>query len=188
MNAFLAGALGALTVIVVLFLATALVHAAHRRRRARFHPRRALAFLFRGLGVREEQRERLAPEADALAEELARLRVDARALRVEIASLLAAPTFDPAALRGALDRPFTRLARCAPASRRRSRACTRRSSPRSASRSPSGSGAGPRRTAELALAPDRRRERRRRAVEPTRHLRLERVEVVAGARIRRRRR
>ncbi len=108
MNAFLAGALGALTVIVVLFLATALVHAAHRRRRARFHPRRALAFLFRGLGVREEQRERLAPEADALAEELARLRVDARALRVEIASLLAAPTFDPAALRGALDRPFTR--------------------------------------------------------------------------------
>ena len=108
MNAFFAGALGALTVIVVLFLATALVHAAHRRRRARFHPRRAPAFLFRGLGAREEQREALAPEADALAEELARLRVDARGLRVEIASLLAAPTFDPAALRGALDRPFTR--------------------------------------------------------------------------------
>jgi uncharacterized membrane protein len=108
MNAFLAGALGALTVIVVLFLATTLVHAAHRRRRARFRPRRALAFLFRGLGVRDEQRAALAPEADALAEELARLRVDARALRAEIASLLAAPSFDPAALRGALDRPFAR--------------------------------------------------------------------------------
>jgi hypothetical protein len=126
MNAFLAGALGALTVIVVLFLATALVHAAHRRRRARFHPRRALAFLPR-IGVREEQREALAPEADALAEELARLRVDARPAGGD-RPLLAAPTFDPAALRGALTARSPTLASCAPASRRRSRACTRRSS------------------------------------------------------------
>lgn len=108
MNTFLAGALGALTALVVLFLSTALVHVAHRRRRARFHPRRALAFLFHRLGVREEQRAALTPEADALAEELARLRMDASALRAELATLLTAPAFDPAALRAALDRPFAR--------------------------------------------------------------------------------
>jgi hypothetical protein len=98
MTAFLSGAAGALA---VLLLAGLVRRAAWRRwrRGGRFGARRVL----RRLGARPEQERAVLAETDALAEALGALRGDARALREDLAELLAAPAVDPDRVAAALD-------------------------------------------------------------------------------------
>ncbi len=102
MNPFLSGALGALTVLV----AAALARRAASRHFARGGrgPRR----LLRRIGATSEQERAVLAETDALAEAFSALRHDARALRADLADLLAAPALDPARVSATLD---ARLAR-----------------------------------------------------------------------------
>jgi hypothetical protein len=100
MNAFLSGALGAATVLVVGALAR---RAAWRRfaRRGRFGfgPRR----LLRRIGATPDQERAVLAETDQLAELFRTIRGDAGALRGELADLLAAPALDPSRVAAALD-------------------------------------------------------------------------------------
>jgi uncharacterized membrane protein len=102
MTPFVEGALGALT---VLFLAAVVRRAAWRRfRRRGFGPR----FVLRRIGASPEQERAVLAETDALGEALNALRGDARALRGDLADLLAADSLDAGRVRAALD---LRLAR-----------------------------------------------------------------------------
>ncbi len=103
MTPFVSGALGAL---VVLFVAAVLRRAAWRRLRRRGPAR--LGWLLRRIGARPEQERAVHAEADALSEAFLALRGDARALRAELADLLAAPALDAARVGAVLD---ARLAR-----------------------------------------------------------------------------
>ncbi len=103
MNSFLSGALGA---VAVLFLAALVRRAAWRRMRRRGPAR--LGWLFRRIGARPEQEQAVRAEVDALSEAFLALRGDARALRGDLAELLAAPDLDAARVASALD---ARLAR-----------------------------------------------------------------------------
>ena len=98
MNAFLSGAAGALA---VLFLAVLVRRALWRRwrGRGRFGARHVL----RRIGARPDQEKAVLAETDALAEALAALRGDARALREDLADLIAAPAVDPERVASALD-------------------------------------------------------------------------------------
>jgi uncharacterized membrane protein len=104
MNSFLSGALGALT---VLFLAALVRRAAWRRLRRRGPAR--LGWLFRRIGTRPEQERAVRAEADALSEAFLAVRGDARALRGDLADLLAAPELDPARVSAALDARLARM-------------------------------------------------------------------------------
>lgn len=103
MTAFLWGAAGALTVLVLAGIAR---RAAWRRFRhgGRFGAR----WVLRRIGARPDQERAVLAETDALAEALHALRGDARALREEVADLVAAPSLDPARVAEVLD---ARLAR-----------------------------------------------------------------------------
>jgi Spy/CpxP family protein refolding chaperone len=109
-NGFFAGALGALTVLVTAAVAR---RAAWRRfaRHRRFGARRVL----RHIGATPEQERAVLAETDALAEVLRELRGDGRALRGDLADLLAAPALDAAKVTAALE---ARLARAAEVKRR----------------------------------------------------------------------
>jgi len=104
MNSFLSGALGALA---VLFLAAFARRAAWRRMR-RGGPAR-LGWLMRRIGARPEQERAIRAEADALSEAFLALRGDARALRGDLADLLAAPELDRARVSAALDARLAHL-------------------------------------------------------------------------------
>jgi periplasmic protein CpxP/Spy len=108
MSPFWSGALGAVTVL----LAGGLLRRAlwHRRFRS-FGRGRGLLLgrLFRQLGTRPEQEQVVRAEADALAEAMFALRGEARALRAELADLLAAPALDRAAVEAALERRLAAL-------------------------------------------------------------------------------
>jgi uncharacterized membrane protein len=110
MTSFLAGALGALTALLLLAAGAALSGFLHvrRRRRLGFGHRRGLRYLFRRLGTRPDQEDVLSREADALASELRAFRTEGRALRSDLAALLAAPTLDAGAVSAFLERPFAR--------------------------------------------------------------------------------
>jgi Spy/CpxP family protein refolding chaperone len=103
LTSYVSGALGALT---VLFLAALARRAAWRRfaRRGRFGPRMVL----RRIGASPEQERAVLAETDALAEALFALRSDARALRGDLADLIAADSLDPARVRAALDARLSR--------------------------------------------------------------------------------
>jgi len=103
MTAFLSGAAGALTVLVIAGLAR---RAMWRRWRGR--GRIGAERVLRRIGARPEQERAILAEADALAEAFLALRGDARALRGDLADLIAAPALDAARVAEALD---ARLAR-----------------------------------------------------------------------------
>lgn len=103
MTPFVSGALGALA---VLSLAAIARRAAWRRLRRRGPAR--LGWLFRRIGARPEQERAIRAEMDALSEAFLAMRGDARALRGDLADLLAAPDLDAARVTSALD---ARLAR-----------------------------------------------------------------------------
>ncbi len=98
MTPFVSGALGAVT---VLFLAAVLRRAAWRRMRRRGPAR--LGWIFRRIGARPDQERAVRAEAEALSEAFLALRGDARALRGDLADLLAAPDLDAARVSAALD-------------------------------------------------------------------------------------
>lgn len=111
MSPFLTGALGAAAVL----LAAGLLRRARWRRLHRGLGRGGrggffLRGLFRRLGTRPEQEAVVSAEADALASELRALREDGRALRGEVAELLAAPALDAAAVGRVLEARLARLA------------------------------------------------------------------------------
>jgi uncharacterized membrane protein len=103
MTSFLAGALGAATVLFVGALARGAAWRHFSRRRA-FGPRR----LLRRIGATPDQERAVLAETDALAELVRALRRDAGGLRADLADLLAEPALDPARVASALD---VRLAR-----------------------------------------------------------------------------
>jgi Spy/CpxP family protein refolding chaperone len=103
MTPFVSGALGALA---VLFLAAVLRRAAWRHLRRRGPAR--IGWVLRRIGARPEQERAVRAEAEALSEAFLALRGDARALRGDLAELLAAPALDPARVGEVLD---ARLAR-----------------------------------------------------------------------------
>jgi uncharacterized membrane protein len=97
MNAFLSGALGAVTVLFVRALAR---RAAWRRfSRRPFGPRR----LLRRIGATPDQERAVLAETDQLWEVFRGLRQDAGALRGDLADLLAAPALDASRVAAALD-------------------------------------------------------------------------------------
>jgi Spy/CpxP family protein refolding chaperone len=107
MSPFVSGALGA----AAFLLLAGIVRRAAWHRRFRGGPRgRAfmLRHLFRRLRTRPEQEQVVTGEADALAAAMRELREDARALRADVAALLAAPTLDAETVRARLE---SRLAR-----------------------------------------------------------------------------
>jgi Spy/CpxP family protein refolding chaperone len=105
MSPFVSGALGALTVLVAAGLAR---RAAWRRVGAA--RRRGVRRVLRRLGATPDQERAVLAEADALADVVAGLRGDARALRADLADLLDAPSLDAPRVAAALD---ARLARAA---------------------------------------------------------------------------
>jgi uncharacterized membrane protein len=104
MMSFLSGALGA---VAVLFLSALLRRAAWRRLR-RHGPAR-LGWLLRRIGARPEQERAVRAELDALSDAFLAARGDARALRGDLADLLAAPDLDPARVGAALDARLARM-------------------------------------------------------------------------------
>jgi Spy/CpxP family protein refolding chaperone len=107
MSPFVSGALGAATFLLL----AGIVRRAVWHGRFRHGGRRRgfmLRHLFRRLRTRPEQEQVVTTEADALAAAMRDLRQDAWALREDVASLLAAPALDAAAVKAALE---ARLAR-----------------------------------------------------------------------------
>jgi uncharacterized membrane protein len=107
MSPFLSGALGAVTVLLL----TGLVRRAiwHRRFRGRRPGGWFLRRVGRRLGARPEQEQVFHAEAGAVAGELRGLRQEARALRAELADLVAGPALEPAAVSRALDARLAKL-------------------------------------------------------------------------------
>jgi Spy/CpxP family protein refolding chaperone len=106
MSPFVSGALGALTVLVAAGLARRAAWRRFRHRGPRFGARRVL----RRIGATPEQEQAVLAETDALAEVLGALRTDARALRGDLAELLAAPSLDAGRVGAALDARLGRAA------------------------------------------------------------------------------
>jgi len=107
MTSFLSGALGALAVLFLVALGAALLRRAAWRHLRRGGPVR-LARLFRRIGARPEQERAISAEAEALSEAFLALRSDARALRGDLADLLASPDLDAARVAAVLDEPLVR--------------------------------------------------------------------------------
>jgi uncharacterized membrane protein len=105
MNAFLWGAAGALA---ILSLAALLRRALWRRWRT--GGRVGARHVLRRIRARPEQERAVLAETDALAQALQALRGDARALRVDLADLIAAPALDAGRVDAALDARLARLA------------------------------------------------------------------------------
>jgi uncharacterized membrane protein len=103
MSPFLSGALGALTVLVAAGVAR---RAAWRR--FAHHRRMGPRFVLRRIGATPEQERAVLAETDALTELLSSMRSDARALRGDLADLLAADALDPARVAAALDARLSR--------------------------------------------------------------------------------
>jgi uncharacterized membrane protein len=108
MSPYLAGALGALVLLLALGAARRLLWLG-RLRRWRAGGPLPLRRLFARLGVRPEQEPALAAEMAALWQEAARLRDDGRGVREELASLFSGETLDAAAVSAALDARLARL-------------------------------------------------------------------------------
>lgn len=108
MNAFLSGALGALGVLVTLALVGWLFRRVAWRRFRRRGPS-GVARVLRRIGARPEQERAVLAETDALVELLRALGADARALRADLADLLAAPSLDAARVGAALDGRLGRI-------------------------------------------------------------------------------
>jgi uncharacterized membrane protein len=108
MSPFLAGALGALALVLTLGVARR-VFWFRRLRRWRAGGALPLRHLFARLGVRPEQEPVLSAEAEALWREAAGLREDGRAAREELAGLFSAEALDAAAVSAALDRRLVRI-------------------------------------------------------------------------------
>jgi hypothetical protein len=102
MSSFLWGAFGAAAVLSLAALAR---RAAWRRLHRTPHGAR---HLLRHIGATPEQERAVRAETDALAEALRGLREDGRALRSDVADLLAEPALEPERVSAALD---ARLAR-----------------------------------------------------------------------------
>lgn len=98
MSSFLWGALGAATVLTL----AAVARRAAWRRFSR-GPRHGVRHVLRRIGATPEQERAVLAETDALADALHALRQDGRALRADLADLLAAPALDPARVAAALD-------------------------------------------------------------------------------------
>ena len=107
MSPFVSGALGAVTVLVLLGLVRRAFWHRHHHRHGGGHW--YLRRVFRRLGTRPEQEQVVAAEADALAAELRALRQDAWTLRSEVAELLAGPALDAQALSRALEARLGKL-------------------------------------------------------------------------------
>jgi hypothetical protein len=106
MSPFAAGALGAVAVLLLAGLVRrARWRRLHRLGRGPWFLRR----LFYRLGTRPEQEAVVFAEAGALGEELRALRLDGRALRAEVADLLAGPAVDPAAVARVLEPRLAKL-------------------------------------------------------------------------------
>lgn len=108
MSPFLAGALGALALVVTLG-ALRRVLWFRRLRRWRAGGPLPLGRLFARLGTRPEQEAVLSEEADALWRELGALREDGRAARQDLADLFSREALDAAEVSAALDRRLARL-------------------------------------------------------------------------------
>lgn len=108
MSPFLAGALGALVLLVALRAARRLLWFG-RLRRWRAGGPLPLRRVFARLGVRPEQEPALTAEVEALWREAAGLREDGRAAREELAALFSAEALDAAEVSAALDRRLARL-------------------------------------------------------------------------------
>jgi hypothetical protein len=108
MSPFLAGALGALALILTFRAVRRLVWF-RRLRRWRTGGPVPLRRLFARLGIRPEQEPILSAEVEALWREAAGLREDGRAARTELADLFSAEALDAAAVSAALDRRLARL-------------------------------------------------------------------------------
>jgi uncharacterized membrane protein len=108
MSPYLAGALGALTLLVVLKGARRLLWLS-RLRRWRAGGPLPLRRLFARLRVRPDQEAVLSAEAEALWREAAALREDGRGARQEVAALFSADALDAAAVSAALDARLARL-------------------------------------------------------------------------------
>jgi hypothetical protein len=105
MNAFLSGATGALVVL-------SLAGLTRRAMWHRFGGRRRLGVrrMLRRIGARPEQERAVAAETDALVDAFFALRGDARALRADLAELIAAPSVDAERVAAAIDARFTKAA------------------------------------------------------------------------------
>jgi Spy/CpxP family protein refolding chaperone len=103
MTSFLSGALGA---VAILSLAAVARRAAWRRMRG--HGPARLGRLLRRIGARPDQERAVRAELDALSEAFLALRGDARALRGDLADLLAGTELDAARVGAVLE---ARLAR-----------------------------------------------------------------------------
>ncbi len=104
MTAFVSGAAGALTVLILAGLVRRAMWRRWRHSGGRFGARRVL----RRIGARPEQERAVLAESDALSEAIHGLRGDAAGLRADLADLIAAPAVDAARVSAALD---ARLAR-----------------------------------------------------------------------------
>lgn len=104
MNAFLWGAAGALTILFLAGITRRLVWRRWRGR-GRFGARHVL----RRIGATPDQERTVLAEADALLEALHALGADARALRADLADLVAGPAVDSARVADALDARLARV-------------------------------------------------------------------------------
>jgi uncharacterized membrane protein len=109
MSPYLAGALGALALLLATRLARRAVWFARWRRFRRGGPL-PIGRAFARLGVRPEQEPALRAELDALWREASALRRDAAGVPAGLADLLSAESFDAAAVSAALDGPLARVA------------------------------------------------------------------------------
>jgi hypothetical protein len=98
MTSFLWGALGAAAVLSLAAVARRAAWRRFSRRRLR-----GARHVLRRIGATPEQERAVLAETDALADALRALREDARALRSDLAELLAQPALDPDRVAAALD-------------------------------------------------------------------------------------
>jgi len=113
MSPFWSGFLGALAALVVLFTLRRILWFAFWRSRWHRHDGsngRRLGYLFRRLGTRPDQEVALRAEVESLFAEMSGFRGEVPALRQELATLLAGPSLDEAAVSAALEKPLARLA------------------------------------------------------------------------------
>jgi len=108
MSPYLAGALGALALLLTLRAARRLFWFG-RLRRWRAGGPLPLRRVFARLGVRPEQEPLLSAEVEALWREAAGLREDGRAARAELADLFSTAALDAAAVSAALDKRLVHL-------------------------------------------------------------------------------
>jgi uncharacterized membrane protein len=105
MSPFLAGALGALALVVTLGALRRIVHLRRWRRGAPLPLRRVFAWL----GARPDQQAVLAEVAEALRQDATALRAEGRAAREAVAELFALDALDQARLAATLDQGLGRV-------------------------------------------------------------------------------